>query len=354
MTDTLTITRPDDWHVHFRDGAMMEACLPHTARVFGRAIAMPNLQPFVATTADAEAYRERLRAARPAGSRFEPMMTCYLTDDTDPDDIQRGHETGVFTALKLYPAHATTNSAAGVTDLRNISRVLERAERIGLPLSMHGEEVDPAVDIFDREAVFIDRRLGPLTASFPGLKMILEHLTTAVAVDFVRAKFPQVAGTVTPHHLELTRTDMLGHGMRPDFYCMPVAKTERDRRAIRAAATSGEPCYFLGTDSAPHPLAKKLASPAAAGIFSAPTAMAIYARVFEEEGALDKLEAFASLNGSRHYGVAPNPDTITLERAEWPAPADIAVRGPDERIPVYRGGTTMTWRVVGDEAGRIQ
>ena len=346
MSERITITRPDDWHVHFRDGAMMEACLPQTARVFGRAIAMPNLTPAVATTDDAIAYRERLRAARPPGSTFEPLMTCYLTDASDPDDVERGFREGVFTALKLYPAHATTNAAHGVTDLRHIARVLERAEKIGLPLSMHGEEVDPDIDIFDREAAFIDLRLGPLTERYPGLKMILEHLTTAVAVDFVRAKFPQVAGTITAHHLELTRTDMLGQGMRPDLYCMPVAKTARDRRAIRAAATSGEPCYFLGSDSAPHPLAKKAAIPAAAGIFTAPTAIEIYAEVFDAEGALDRLEAFASLNGAGHYGVAPNSDTITLERAEWTAPKTIPVSGPDESVPVYRGGEALRWRVV--------
>jgi dihydroorotase len=346
MTESLTITRPDDWHVHFRDDAMMRACVPETARVFGRAIAMPNLTPYVATTDDAIAYRERLRAARPEGSAFEPMMTCYLTDATDPDDIERGFREKVFLGLKLYPAHATTNSAAGVTDLRHIARVLERAEKIGMPLLMHGEEVDPDIDIFDREAVFIDRRLGPLTARFPGLRMTLEHLTTAVAVDFVRAKAPQVGGTITPHHLELTRTDMLGAGLRPDYYCMPVVKTARDRKAIRAAATSGEPCYFLGSDSAPHPLARKLALPGAAGIFSAPTAMEIYAKVFEEEGALDRLEAFASLNGARHYGLEPNRDTITLERRPWTAPASVAVQGPEEQIPVYRGGETLAWQVV--------
>ena len=345
MTERLTITRPDDWHVHFRDGPMMAAVVPQTARVFGRAIAMPNLRPSVETTAQAAAYRERLRAARPAGSAFEPLMTCYLTDDTDPDEVERGFREGVFTAIKLYPAHATTNAAEGVTDLRHISRVLERAERLGMLLLMHGEEVDPAVDIFDREAVFIDRRLGPLTRSFPGLKMVMEHLTTSTAVDFVRATFPQVAGTITPHHLQVTRTDMLGHGMRPDLYCMPVAKTARDRRALRAAATSGEPCYFLGSDSAPHPQARKAAIPAAAGIFSAPTALEVYSQVFEEEGALDRLEGFASLHGPAHYGLPVNVDTITLERADWSAPASVAVEGPEAGVPVYRGGETLRWRV---------
>lgn len=347
MTERLTITRPDDWHVHFRDGPMMAACLAETARVFGRAIAMPNLSPAVETAAQAAAYRERLRAARPAGSSFEPLMTCYLTDDTDPDEVERGFREGVFTAIKLYPAHATTNAAEGVSDLRRISRVLERAERLGMPLLMHGEEVDPQVDIFDREAVFIDRRLGPLTRSFPGLKMVMEHLTTSLAVDFVRATFPQVAGTITPHHLQLTRTDMLGHGMRPDLYCMPVAKTARDRSALRAAATSGEPCYFLGSDSAPHPLARKAAIPAAAGIFSAPTAIETYAQVFEEEGALGRLEGFASLHGPAHYGLPVNADTITLERALWTAPSSVAVEGDEGGVPVYRGGETLAWRVAG-------
>lgn len=346
MSDRITIRRPDDWHVHFRDGATMQAVLPATARAFRRAIAMPNLVPPVRTTADAVAYRERLRAARPAGSDFEPLMTCYLTHDTDPDDVERGFRDGVFAAMKLYPAHATTNASEGVTDLNRLDRVFERAEKIGLPLSMHGEEVDPAVDIFDREAVFVDRRLGPLTAKFPGLKMILEHLTTATAVEFVRAKFPQVAGTITAHHLQLTRTDMLGHGMRSDLYCMPVAKTERDRRAVVAAAVSGEPCYFLGTDSAPHPIARKRAIPAAAGIFSAPTAIEIYADVFDREGALDRLEAFASLNGPRHYGTEPNEGTISLERVAWTAPETLAVDGPELAVPVYRGGEILRWRLV--------
>ena len=352
MPDVLTITRPDDWHVHFRDGPTMAACLPETARVFGRAIAMPNLSRIVATTAEAEAYRERLRAARPPGSGFEPLMTCYLTDGTDPADVRRGFEAGVFTALKYYPAHATTNAEAGVTDLARIDRVLATAEAIGMPLLMHGEEVDPAIDIFDREAVFVERRLGPLTGRFPGLRIVMEHLTTAVAVDFVRAHAPQVAGTITPHHCEITRTDVLGHGLRPDLYCMPVAKTERDRLAVRAAAVSGEPCFFLGTDSAPHPLARKLALPGAAGIFSAPVALEIYAGIFDDAGALDRLDAFASLNGPRHYGLPPNPGTVTLAREEWTVPTTLAVDGAEDRIPVYRGGERLAWRVTAVEAGR--
>jgi dihydroorotase len=345
MTERLTITRPDDWHIHLRDGAMLRACLPHTARVFGRAIAMPNLARSVATIADAVAYRERILAAVPDGMRFTPLMTCYLTHDTDPDEVERGFREGVFTGVKLYPAHATTNSAAGVTDLSKVTRVLARMESIGMPLLMHGEEVDPAIDIFDREAVFIDRRLGPLARSFPGLRMIMEHLTTKVAVDFVRAMAPQIAGTITPHHLEYTRNDWIGGGLKPFLYCQPVIKTEADRKALRAAATSGEACYLLGTDSAPHPVASKFAKSASSGVFAAPTAIESYARVFDEEGALDRLEAFASLNGPKHYRLPPNADTITLERTAWTAPEEIAVEGPERAVPVYRGGETMTWRV---------
>ena len=233
MSDRITIRRPDDWHIHLRDGAMLRACLPHTARVFGRGIAMPNLASSVATTADAVAYRERILAALPKGARFTPLMTCYLTHHTDPDDMERGFREGVFTGVKLYPAHATTNSAEGVSDLSKVFHVFERMERIGMPLLMHGEEVDPEIDIFDREAVFIDRRLGPLTRRFPELTMIMEHLTTKVAVDFVRASAPQVGATLTPQHLEYTRNDWIGGGLKPFLYCQPVIKTARDRRALR-------------------------------------------------------------------------------------------------------------------------
>lgn len=348
MSDRITIRRPDDWHIHLRDGAMLRACLPHTARVFGRGIAMPNLASSVATTADAVAYRERILAALPEGARFTPLMTCYLTHHTDPDDMERGFREGVFTGVKLYPAHATTNSAEGVSDLSQVFHVFERMERIGMPLLMHGEEVDPEIDIFDREAVFIDRRLGPLTRRFPGLTMIMEHLTTKVAVDFVRASAPQVGATLTPHHLEYTRNDWIGGGLKPFLYCQPLIKTARDRRALREAATSGDACFFLGTDSAPHPTARKLTSSAASGIFSAPVAIESYARIFDEQGALDKLEAFASLNGARHYGLPPNEDTITLERRPWTAPEEIAVQGPEAAVPVYRGGETIPWRVVAE------
>ena len=342
----LTIRKPDDWHLHVRDGAMLKAVLPFTAKHFGRAILMPNLVPPVATTADAAAYRERVRAALPKDSTFTPLMTCYLRDDTDPDDVERGFRDGVFSGVKLYPAHATTNSAAGVTDIKHVYRVLERMEKLDMPFLMHGEVVDHDVDIFDREAVFIERRLIPLTKSFPGLRMILEHLSSKDGVDFVRSAKPQVGGTITPYHLVLTRTDWLGFGLKPYMYVMPVIKTARDREALRKAATSGESCYFLGTDSAPHPFARKVNVNGVPGTFNAPVALATYAQVFEEEGALDKLEAFAAINGATHYKLPVNQDTITLEKTQWVAPEEIEVEGPDERALVYRGGDTIEWKVV--------
>jgi dihydroorotase len=342
----LTIRRPDDWHLHVRDGAMLKATLPFSAAHFGRGIIMPNLVPPVRTTADAVAYRRRLLAALPEGSHFTPLMTCYLTDDTDPDDVERGFREGVFTAVKIYPANATTYSAAGVTDFRKIGRVLARMEKIGMRLLIHGEEADPAIDVFDREAVFIDRWLTQWVKDFPGLKMVLEHISTAKAVQFVRAAAPQLGATITPYHLMLTRTDFLGWGLKPYMYCMPVLKRERDRRALREAATSGDACFFLGTDSAPHAVAKKLDVNGIPGLFNAPVAIESYAQVFEEEGKLDRLEAFAALNGPRHYGLPPNPDTITLEIQPWTAPEEIRVEGPEERALVHRGGETIGWRVV--------
>ena len=327
MTARITIRKPDDWHLHLRDGAMLKAVIPFTARHFGRAILMPNLVPPVITTKDAIAYHERVMAALPAGSTFKPLMTCYLTDDTDPDEVERGFKEGVFTGVKLYPAHATTYSAAGVTDYRNIMPVLERMEKIGMPFLMHGEDVDPEVDIFDREAMFIERYLAKWMRQFPALRFTLEHLSSKDGVDFVRSAAPQVGGTITPYHLVLTRTDWLGWGLKPYMYCMPVIKTARDRTALRRAATSGEACYFLGTDSAPHPVAKKV-------------------KVFEEEDALDKFEAFASLNGPRHYRLPPNEATIALEKSAWTAPPEVKVEGPDEKAPVYRGGESIEWKVV--------
>ena len=346
MTQRVTIRRPDDWHLHIRDNEMMRACLPFTARNFGRAICMPNLLPPVRTSADGAAYRQRILAALPQGAKFTPLITCYLTDDTDPDDVERGFREGVFTGVKLYPANATTNSAAGVTDYRKIEPVLARMEKIGMRFLIHGEDVDPAVDIFDREAVFIERKLIPMTKMFPGLKIILEHLSSKIGADYVRSAAPQVGGTITPYHMQLNRTDWLGWGNKPYMYCMPVIKTERDRLALRAAATSGEACFFLGTDSAPHSVAKKLAVTGAAGLFNAPVAIETYAQIFDEDGALDRLEAFASLNGPAHYGLPPNEGVITLERASWTAPEEMKIDGPEERALIYRGGETIPWRVV--------
>ncbi len=347
MTDRITIRKPDDWHLHVRDGEMLNAVMHFTAKHFGRAIIMPNLVPPVTTIKDAIAYKERVMAAVPEGSGFEPLMTCYMTDETDPDEVERGFTEGIFTGVKLYPVGATTNSAYGVTDFERIRPVLARMEKIGMRLLIHGEEAaDPAVDVFDREAVFIDKRLIPMTRDYPGLRIILEHLSSKIGVDYVRSMAPQLGGTITPYHMVLNRTDMLGYGIRPYYYCMPVVKRERDRVAVLDAATSGEACYFLGTDSAPHPVAAKLAQCGCAGLFNAPVAIESYADTFDRAGALDKLEAFASLNGPAHYGLAPNGDTITLERQGWTAPEEITVPGPEERAIVYRGGETIEWRVV--------
>ena len=343
--ERLILRKPDDWHLHVRDGAMLRAALPFTARHFGRAIIMPNLLPPVATVKDAVAYRGRVLAALPEGARFTPLMTCYLTDHSDPDEVEAGFREGVFTAVKLYPANATTNSAAGVTDMGKPRRVFERLQKIGMPLLIHGEEVDPAVDVFDREAVFIERRLIPLARDFPALKIVLEHLSSKVAVDYVRSAAPQVAGTITPYHLMLNRTDWLGYGLKPYMYCMPVIKTEADRLALVEAATSGDRCFFLGTDSAPHPVARKLNVSGAAGLFNAPVAIESYAQVFAAAGRLDRLGAFASLNGPRHYGLAPNAETIVLERTSWTAAEEVRIDGPDERALVYRGGETIAWKV---------
>jgi len=347
--EKITIRKPDDWHLHVRDGAMLKASVPFTAKNFGRAIMMPNLVPPVCCVADAVGYRQRILKALPDEARFTPLMTCYLTDETDPDEVERGFKEGVFTAVKMYPANATTNSSYGVTDFKKIQRVLERMEKIGMLLLIHGEEVDPEVDVFDREAVFIEKRLAPMTRDFPKLKIVLEHLSSVEGVQFVHEKAPQLGGTITPYHLMLTRTDWLGAGLRPYMYCMPVIKTKKDRDALRKAATSGESCYFLGTDSAPHPIAKKLNVVGAAGLFNSPVAIESYAQVFAEENALDKLESFASLNGPKHYGLAPNQETITLEKSAWTAHEKVKVEGPDECALVHRGGETIAWRVCGHE-----
>lgn len=343
MPDRLTLRRPDDWHVHLRDGDMLKAVAGHTARQFARAIVMPNLVPPVVAVADAQAYRARILAALPEGSPFTPLMTLYLTDHADPAEIEAGHAQGIVTACKLYPAHATTNAAHGVSDVATLYPALEAMQRIGMPLLVHGEVTDPDVDIFDREAVFIDRVLAPLIRDFPALKVVLEHITTAEAVDFVEAAGPNVAATVTPQHLVINRNAIFDGGLRPHFYCLPVAKRERHRLAVRRAATSGSPKFFLGTDSAPHAVERKEAACGCAGIFNAPFALETYAEVFEEEGALDRLEAFASENGPRFYGLPLNEERITLERTAVEVPESLPAAG--SRLIPFRAGETLRWRM---------
>ncbi|MEC7818714.1 MAG: dihydroorotase [Pseudomonadota bacterium] len=343
--DTITIRRPDDWHLHFRDGATMQAVVPHTARQFARAIVMPNLSPPVTTTAMAAAYRERIMAAVPEGMDFTPLMTAYLTDDTDPDDLARGFESGVLTAAKLYPAGATTNSASGVTDVRRIEGVLERMADIGMPLCVHGEVTSAEIDIFDREAVFIERVLQPLVERLPDLRVIFEHITTRQAVDFVDQSSDNVAATITPQHLHINRNAILVGGIRPHMYCLPVAKREEHRLALRKAATSGSAKYFLGTDSAPHHRHAKESDCGCAGIFNAPFALESYLAVFDEENALDRFEGFASLNGPRFYRLPVNEGTITLERSETRVPGE--VEGGGEPVVPFHAGETLGWRLVG-------
>ena len=343
--DTITIRRPDDWHLHFRDGATMQAVVPHTARQFARAIVMPNLSPPVTTTAMAAAYRERIMAAVPEGMDFTPLMTAYLTDDTDPDDLARGFESGVLTAAKLYPAGATTNSASGVTDVRRIEGVLERMADIGMPLCVHGEVTSAEIDIFDREAVFIERVLQPLVERLPDLRVIFEHITTRQAVDFVDQSSDNVAATITPQHLHINRNAILVGGIRPHMYCLPVAKREEHRLALRKAATSGSAKYFLSTDSAPHHRHAKESDCGCAGIFNAPFALESYLAVFDEENALDRFEGFASLNGPRFYRLPVNEGTITLERSETRVPGE--VEGGGEPVVPFHAGETLGWRLVG-------
>ncbi|GAB5467937.1 MAG: dihydroorotase [Rhodospirillales bacterium] len=339
----LTLRRPDDWHLHLRDGAMLDLALGHTARQFARAIVMPNLVPPVTTVAAAQAYRARILAALPDGLRFTPLMTAYLTDEIDPDEIQRGAEAGVFAACKLYPAGATTNSASGVTDIAKIRPVLERLQTIGLPLLIHGEVVSPEIDIFDREAVFLERVLAPLLVDFPDLKVVLEHITTVDSVAFVQAAGPNLAATVTAHHLRIDRNDLFVGGLRPHAYCLPVAKRRHHREALRKAAVSGDPKFFLGTDSAPHPKAEKESACGCAGIFSAPVALESYAQTFEEEGALEKLEAFASVFGPRFYGLPLNEGEITLERRPLAVP-ELIERDGISVVP-FHAGETLSWRL---------
>ena len=340
---TLTIRRPDDWHVHLRDGAMLAGVVQHTARQFARAIVMPNLSPPVTTTALAAGYRERIRAALPAGSDFTPLMTCYLTDATDPDDLRRGFAEGIYTAAKLYPANATTNSAHGVTDVGNIRGALEAMQAIGMPLLVHGEVTAPEIDVFDREAVFIERVLAPLVHAMPALKVVFEHITTAQAVAFVDSAGENVAATITPQHLHLNRNALFAGGLRPHAYCLPVVKREEHRLALRKAATAGSAKYFLGTDSAPHARTDKEADCGCAGIFNAPYALESYVAAFDAEGALDKFEAFASLNGPRFYGLALNAGEVTLEHGEVVVPATIDANGTP--IVPFHAGETLGWRL---------
>ena len=344
MTQTLTLRRPDDWHLHLRDGAALQAVLSFSARQFGRAIVMPNLSPPMTDTAGVAAYRDRILAALGPQSSFTPLMTLYLTDTTDPDEVERGHSDGVFVAAKLYPAHATTGSAHGVTDVANIRAVLERMARIGMPLLVHGEVTHAEVDIFDREAVFIDRVLAPLLRELPELKVVFEHITTQEAADFVQASSSNVAATITPQHLHINRNAMLVGGIRPHAYCLPVAKREHHRLALRKAATGGSAKFFLGTDTAPHAKHLKEAACGCAGIFNAPFALESYLTVFEEEGALDGFEAFASENGPRFYGLPLNEGTVTLERSGVQVPDAIDANGTT--IVPFHAGETLNWRMV--------
>jgi dihydroorotase len=345
MTDILTIRRPDDWHLHFRDGEIMRGVVPHTARQFARAIVMPNLTPPVTTTALASAYRDRIRAAVPEGLAFEPLMTCYLTDSTDADDLARGAAQGVFTAAKLYPANATTNSASGVTNVEGIYPVLERMEAEDIVLCVHGEVTDHDIDVFDREAEFIERHLKAIRRNFPRLRIVFEHITTSDAVEFVKAGGERIAATITPQHLHINRNAMLVGGIQPHNYCLPVAKRESHRLALRAAATSGDAKFFLGTDSAPHLRGDKESACGCAGIFGAPVALESYVTVFDEEGALDRFEGFASLHGPAFYGLPANEETVTLERTALDVPGELPLAG--QTIVPWHGGQTLGWRFVG-------
>ncbi|MDE0538013.1 MAG: dihydroorotase [Rhodospirillales bacterium] len=345
--DTITIHRPDDWHLHVRDGAMLKTVLPYTARVFARAIIMPNLPDPVTTPAKAGAYRRRILDALPddgVASRFLPLMTCYLTDETGPAMLAEGFADGVWVAAKLYPAHATTGSAHGVTDPLELGSVYEKMQEIGMPLLIHGEVTDPDVDIFDREAVFIERILTPVIKDFPELRVVLEHITTREGVQFVEGAGNNVAATITAHHLIINRNAMFQGGIRPHRYCLPVAKREEHRLELRRAATSGSPRFFLGTDSAPHAIGDKEADCGCAGIFTAAAAIELYARVFDEEGALENLETFASRAGPDFYGLEPNDERITLARGETPVPKIVEVEG-DIAVRPFGAGRTLNWEI---------
>ena len=341
---SLTLTQPDDWHVHLRDGAMLARVVPDTARRFARAIVMPNLIPPVTTTAQALAYRQRIIAAVPAGLHFEPLMTLYLNDSTPPSEIAAAKASGRVHGVKWYPAGATTNSESGVTDIRRCNAVLAAMEEHDLPLLVHGEVTDPSVDVFDRERVFIEQLLLPLIGRFPRLRVVLEHITTRQAVDFVTSASSQVAATITAHHLLLSRNALFQGGMRPHLYCLPVLKREEHRQALLAAATSGNPKFFLGTDSAPHPKRAKESACGCAGIYTAHAAIELYAEAFEQVGALDRLEAFASFHGADFYRLPRNRDCITLVQQNWSVPQQFG-EGHDAIVPL-RAGEIVAWRVL--------
>ena len=344
MTQTLTIRRPDDMHLHLRDGAMLQAVLPESARHFARAIIMPNLVPPVVTGDQARAYRDRILAALPDGMAFEPLMTLYLTESTDPADVAAAHASGLVKAVKLYPAGATTNSQSGVRDFQKVRHVLEKMAEIGLPLCAHGEVTDPSVDIFDREAVFIDRVLDPVRRATPALRVVMEHITTEEGVAYAESGGNNLAATITTHHLVINRNHILAGGIRPHYYCLPVAKRERHRLALRKAVTSGEPCFFIGTDTAPHARGAKETACGCAGVFSAPHALEAYAKVFDEENAMDRFEAFASEHGPRFYGLPLNEARITLVREPQTVPARISAGGTE--IVPFHAGASLSWRFI--------
>ncbi len=347
MTTRLTLRRPDDWHLHLRDGAMLEAVLPETARHFGRAIIMPNLVPPVVTTRDAAAYRERIMSALPGDMAFEPLMTLYLTETTDPADVAAGFADGLIHAVKLYPAGATTNSASGVRDIDTVIPVLEKMAEIGLPLCIHGEVTTPDVDIFDREQVFLDTVLDPLRRAIPDLKVTLEHITTSHGIDYVTGADGDIAGTITTHHLMINRNHILAGGIRPHYYCLPVAKRSTHQQALRRAAVSGNPRFFLGTDSAPHTDPNKESACGCAGVFSATNTMSCLAHVFEQDGALDRLEGFASLFGPARYGLAPSDQTLTLEKRDTPAAYPAKIETGEGPVTVFDPGHPLYWHVAG-------
>ena len=343
MSDVVTITRPDDWHLHLRDGATMASVLPHTVHQFARAIVMPNLKPPVTTVALASAYRDRILAALPAGSDFEPLMVLYLTDNTPPEEIRKAKDSGFVHAVKLYPAGATTNSDAGVTDLRNCYKTLEVLQETGMPFLVHGEVTDPAIDIFDREAVFIDRVMTPLRRDMPELKVVFEHITTKDAAEYVMSSDGPTAATITAHHLLYNRNEIFKGGIRPHYYCLPVLKRETHRQALVAAAISGSDKFFLGTDSAPHAKGLKEHACGCAGCYTALHALELYAQAFDQAGALDKLEAFASFNGPAFYGLPRNQGSVTLRRENWTIPAELPM-GDTSVVPL-NGGETIAWKM---------